>query len=90
MSTITALIASDAMLLGRSAKGIEARTPDAFGISRSTREVICDETYFCVPTVPLNRKSANTDIAIVLFLISQRMYMTCTMLARQDRTYFGQ
>ena len=46
MSTITALIALDVMLLGRSVKGIETRMPDAFGISRSTREVICDETYF--------------------------------------------
>jgi len=46
MSTTTDLIESDVMLLGRSASGIEARTPDAFGISRSTREVTCDETNF--------------------------------------------
>jgi hypothetical protein len=46
MLTITDLIESDAIFPGKSASGIEARTPDAFGISRSTREVICDETYF--------------------------------------------
>jgi hypothetical protein len=46
MSTITSLIESDAILLGKSASGIEARTPDALGISRSTREVTCDETNF--------------------------------------------
>ena len=84
MSTITSLIESDAILLGKSASGIEARTPDALGISRSTREVICDETNFWVPTVPLNRKSATTDVVIVLFLMMHRMYMPCTMEARQD------
>jgi hypothetical protein len=37
------LIESEARLRGKSASGIEALTPEALGISRSTLEVICDE-----------------------------------------------
>ena len=39
------LIESEVRLLGISARGTEALIPEALGISRSTRETICDEMY---------------------------------------------
>jgi hypothetical protein len=37
------LIESEERLLGISARGTDALIPEALGISRSTRETICDE-----------------------------------------------
>ena len=37
-----------------------------------------------MPTVPLNKMSANTDATIVLFLMPHEMYMPCATQARQD------
>ena len=36
------LIESEVILLGRSARGTDALIPEALGMSRSTRETICD------------------------------------------------
>jgi len=69
MFMFTDLIESEAILLGRSASGIEALTPEALGISRSTLEVICDEMYCWAPSTPLKRTNTVVDAAIILIFI---------------------
>ena len=65
----TDLIESEAILLGRSASGIEALTPEALGISRSTLEVICDEMYCWAPNTAPKRINRVVDAAIILIFI---------------------
>jgi hypothetical protein len=58
------------MLLAISVSGIDALTPEAFGISRFTPEAIWDEMYFSRPITPAKRDKTSTDVAISLILIS--------------------
>ena len=69
MLMFTDLIESEVILLGRSASGTEALTPEASGISRSTLEVICEEMYCCTPRTPTRSTNAIVDTAIILIFM---------------------
>jgi hypothetical protein len=64
------LIESEVILLAISVSGIDALTPEAFGISRFTPEVIWDEMYFSRPKTPAKIDKTSTDVAISLIFIS--------------------
>jgi hypothetical protein len=64
------LIESEVILLAISVSGIDALTPEAFGISRFTPEVIWDEMYFSRPITPEKIDKTSTDVAISLIFIS--------------------
>jgi hypothetical protein len=70
ISILANLIESEVMLLAISDSGIEALTPEAFGISRFTPEAIWDEMYFSRPRTPAKIDKTSTDIAIILIFIS--------------------
>jgi hypothetical protein len=57
-------------LLAISVSGIDALTPEAFGISRFTPEAIWDEMYFSRPMTPAKIDKTSTDVAISLIFIS--------------------
>jgi hypothetical protein len=73
MLMFTDLIESEVILLGRSASGTEALTPEALGISRSTLEVICDEMYCWAPKTPPKSTNTVVEVAIILNLIFIRV-----------------
>jgi hypothetical protein len=58
------------MLLAISVSGIDALTPEAFGISRFTPEAIWDEMYFSRPKTPAKIDKTSIDVAIILIFIS--------------------
>jgi len=64
------LIESEVILLAISVSGIDALTPEAFGISRFTPEVIWDEIYFSRPMTPVKTDKTSTDVAISLIFMS--------------------
>jgi hypothetical protein len=63
------LIESEVILLAISVSGIDALTPDAFGISRFTPEAIWDEMYFSRPITPEKIDKTSTEAAISLIFI---------------------
>jgi hypothetical protein len=65
----TDLIESEVILLGRSASGTEALTPEVLGISRSTLEVICDKMYCCTPRTPTKSTNTIADAAMILIFM---------------------
>jgi hypothetical protein len=70
ISILANLIESEVILLAKSVSGIDALTPEAFGISRFTPEAIWDEMYFSRPITPAKRDKTSTDVAIILIFIS--------------------
>jgi hypothetical protein len=70
ISILANLIESEVILLAKSVSGIDALTPEAFGISRFTPEVIWDEMYFSRPKTPAKIDKTSTDVAISLIFIS--------------------
>jgi hypothetical protein len=63
------LIESEVKLLAISVSGIDALTPEAFGIWRLTPEAIWDEMYFSRPMTPAKRDKTSIDVAISLIFI---------------------
>ena len=69
ISILASLIESEVILLAISVSGIDALTPEAFGISRFTPEVIWDEIYFSRPKTPVKIDKTSIDVAIILIFI---------------------
>jgi hypothetical protein len=70
ISILANLIESEVILLAISVSGIDALTPEAFGISRFTPEAIWDEMYFSRPKTPAKIDKTSTDVAISLIFTS--------------------
>ena len=69
ISILANLIESEVILLAISVRGIDALTPEAFGISRFTPEAIWDEMYFSRPKTPAKIDKTSIDDAIIFILI---------------------
>ena len=65
------LIELDVILLGISARGIDALIPEALGMSRSTRVTICDVMYCWIASDPLKRTKTIKGAAISLIFIRE-------------------
>jgi hypothetical protein len=86
------LIESEVRLLATSASGMDALTPEAFGISRFTPEAIWDEMYFSSPRTTAKTDITSTDVAISLIFISGTYH--CNLIIFMDSIFlaceFGQ
>jgi hypothetical protein len=71
ISILANLIESEVILPAISVNGIDALTPEAFGISRFTPEAIWDEMYFSSPITPVKMDKTTIDIVIILIFISE-------------------